>query len=301
VDVLGPPAILAQARSENFPVAPLVIPRRERAQLLAIYGFARLADDIGDRSPGDRMAELDWLEAELDRAEAGRATHPLVTPLMPSLRDRTLPTEPFRALIEANRRDQQRTRYATFEDLVDYCRLSAVPVGRLVLAVFGAATPDRVAQSDDVCTGLQIAEHLQDVGEDFRDGRIYLPTADLRGSGVAEEDLGLDHAPGGLRRVVALEAGRARRLLARAPALAASLPWRPRLAVLAFGAGGQAALDAIVAARYDVLGVRCRPRRGRLVAHLLTGMSRARSEGPGSGRPTGVPVEQGPSGGSVVT
>jgi squalene synthase HpnC len=264
-----PSAVLLQARHENFPVAPLVLPRRVRADLRAIYGFARLADDIGDRAEGDRLAQLDWLDAELWRAALGRATHPLLRSLTPLLRERCLSVDPFRSLIEANRRDQLVSRYATFGDLVGYCRLSAVPVGRLVLAVLGAATPDRVARSDDVCTGLQIAEHLQDVGEDARRDRVYLPMADLQRCGVTEGDLTACTAGPALRRLVALEASRARRLLGAGRALAATLPWRSRVAVAGFAAGGQAALDAVVGAGYDVLGTECRPSRLRLGTRLL--------------------------------
>jgi squalene synthase HpnC len=260
---------MAQARSENFPVASLVLPKAVRAHLLAIYGFARLTDDIGDEAEGDRLAQLDWLEADLHRAAEGRASHPLLQRLSPTLIDLDLPLQPFVDLIEANRIDQQVSAYETFDDLLGYCRLSAAPVGRLVLLVFGAATPDRVALSDDVCNGLQVVEHLQDVAEDARRGRVYLPQADLRGCGVDVGELGGTRAGPALRRVVAVEVSRARRLLSSGPALAATLPWRPRLAVGAFTAGGQAALDAVVERGYDVLGQSCRPGRRRFAWRLL--------------------------------
>ncbi|HEX4244776.1 MAG TPA: squalene/phytoene synthase family protein, partial [Acidimicrobiales bacterium] len=146
-------AVLGQARSENFPVASVLLPKTVRSHLLAIYGFARLADDIGDEVEGDRLAQLDWLESELERAAAGTAAHPILVRLTPTLAQLDLPLDPFRALIEANRVDQRVTRYQTMDDLVGYCRLSAVPVGRLVLLVFGVSTPERVALSDEVCIG----------------------------------------------------------------------------------------------------------------------------------------------------
>src|SRR2546423_1149247 len=109
--------------------------------------------------PAERGAALDWLDAELARAARGRATHPLLVELTPTLRKCELPLEPFRRLIEANRRDQIVTRYPTFDDVLGYCALSANPIGELVLRVMDAATPERLALSDRVCTGLQLVEH----------------------------------------------------------------------------------------------------------------------------------------------
>jgi phytoene/squalene synthetase len=186
-----------------------------------------------------------------------------------------LPLDPFVDLIEANRMDQRVTSYETFDDLLGYCALSAAPVGRLVLMVFGAATPERVRRSDDVCNGLQIVEHLQDLSEDAHRGRTYLPQADLRGCGVEPAELAGARTGPALRRVVALEAGRARRLLDSGPPLAATLAWRPRLAVGAFTAGGQAALDALVDHRFDVLGRSCRPGRGRFARRFLRNLGAA--------------------------
>lgn len=265
---LSADAIYAQAADENFPVASWLLPRAVRADLMAIYGFARLTDDIGDEATGDRDGALDWLESELEGAAQGTATHPVLRRVSATIADRGLPLQPFRDLIEANRQDQRVRRYETFDDLVGYCALSANPVGRLVLAVFDKATPDRIALSDNVCTGLQVVEHLQDVGEDFRQDRIYLPLADLRAEGCAEDELGAHHASPALRRVVATEAGRARRLLRSGGPLASSLPWRQRMAVAAFAGGGLAALDAVEGALFDVLANRCRPRPGRLLARL---------------------------------
>ena len=163
-------AVMARADSENFPVASRLLPRRERADLLAIYGFARLVDELGDAAAGDRLAALDWLEAELDRAFAGRAEHPLLIALQPTLRTRALERGPFLRLIEANRVDQRVTTYDTWQQLRDYCALSADPVGELVLAVFGIFDERLTALSDSICTGLQLVEHCQDVAEDLAAG-----------------------------------------------------------------------------------------------------------------------------------
>jgi squalene synthase HpnC len=266
---------MSQAGSENFPVASRVLPRAVRPHFLAVYGFARLVDDIGDEADGDRMAQLDWAEAELDRAAVGTAKHPVFVALAPTIARFDLPLDSFRALIAANRQDQTVTRYETFDDLVAYCMLSAAPVGRLVLSLLEAATPERVARSDRVCIGLQLVEHLQDVAEDARAGRIYLPLEDLALFGLPTEVLSepevlLDdeHRPA-LRDVVAYEVRRARALLADGAALSASLRLRPRLAVAAFSAGGEAALDSIERASCDVVVHRCRPRPHRLAARWL--------------------------------
>jgi len=263
-----PDALYAQASRENFPVASRLLPAEVRAHLMAIYGFARLTDDIGDELAGDRASALDWLADELERAPSGGATHPVMRRVGQTIAARHLSLQLFRDLIAANRMDQVVHRYETFDDLVGYCRLSANPIGRLVLEVLGQSSPARNAWSDDVCTGLQVVEHLQDVAEDFAQDRVYLPLADLRAESCDLGALRATSAGAGLRRVVALEAARARRLLFSGVPLAASLPWRPRVAIAAFAAGGMAAVDAIERANHDVLAMDCRPRPGRLAARL---------------------------------
>jgi squalene synthase HpnC len=218
---------------------------------MAVYGFARLVDDLGDEALGDRPALLDAAERELETAFAGRATHPAFRRLEPAIRRRALTPDPFLALIEANRQDQVVHRYATFDELVRYCRLSANPVGHLVLAVFGLDTPSNRRWSDAICTGLQLAEHWQDVGEDARRGRIYVPLADLAAAGCSEGDLALAPPPPRIRRLLAGEAARARRLLDAGLPLVRALRGRPRLAVAAYVGGGRAALDALAGAGFD--------------------------------------------------
>ncbi len=263
---------VARSRHENFPVATRLLGTREREQLMAIYAFARLTDDIGDEAPGDRLALLDWLDDELDLAFRGEAIHPVFQRLTPLIEDLGLTPEPFRALIAANRQDQRVTRYETFEDLVNYCMLSAAPVGHLVLAVFHATTIERIALSDKICIALQIVEHLQDVGEDARAGRVYLPLEDLARCGCRLDELTAPSAGPGLRRVVAYEAERARALLNDGAPLAATLPWRPRVAVEGFVGGGRAVIDALGKASYDVLATTCTPTQRALVTHVLTSL-----------------------------
>jgi squalene synthase HpnC len=246
-------ALLAKAGAENFPVALRIISRETRRRLAAVYGFARLVDDIGDLAVGDRLALLDWVEADLGRAYAGEAEHPLLQRLTPLVRELAVPEEPFLRLIEANRRDQRQTRYETFDDLCDYCALSANPVGELVLRIFGALTPARLELSDAVCTALQLAEHWQDVGEDYGRGRVYLPGEDLRSFAVPEQELALP-APGGrFRQLMGFEVDRARGLLEAGVPLVASLRGQARLAIAAYVAGGRAALDAVERSGFDVL------------------------------------------------
>jgi len=241
----APDEVLAKAPDENFTVAGLVVGRRRQAHLRAIYGFARLVDDVGDEAAGDRGALLDEVEAELGRIYAGqRPTHPLMATLAISIRECSLPESPFRWLVQANRQDQVVSRYETFDELLAYCQLSAAPVGELVLHVFERATPDRVALSDRVCAGLQVTEHLQDIGEDFGRGRIYMPRQDLIGCGCDPDDPPAS-PPAARRALIALESGRARGLLDAGLPLLRSLPPRPRIAVAGFVAGGRAALSEL--------------------------------------------------------
>lgn len=267
-------AVMAQAATENFPVASYLLGAAERARLLAIYGFARLVDDIGDESPGDRAALLDWLEQDLDRVYgSGTPEHPVMQSLMPAVRECRLPDQPFRRLIAANRQDQLVSRYETFDELLGYCALSAAPVGELVLHVFGAATPERIELSDRICSALQIVEHLQDVSEDHARGRVYLPREDMARFGCEEHDLGASSASPALGELLAFETGRARKMLREGAPLARTLRLRPRLAVAGFVAGGRAALDALEHAGFEVLAARPRPTKARFIQRWLGAVS----------------------------
>jgi squalene synthase HpnC len=246
-------AVMARAQTENFPVASRLLGGALREHLLAVYGFARLVDELGDSAPGDRLAALDWLSGELDAAFAGAPSHPLMLRLQSTIRECRLTRGPFERLIEANRLDQRRDRYETWSQLREYCALSADPVGEIVLGVFGQSSPERIALSDRICTALQLAEHCQDVAEDLRRGRIYIPAEDLARFGCEPGELSAAHASAPVRAVLAFEVDRARGLIAEGLPLLGMLRGRARLAVAAFAAGGSAALDAIERAGYDVL------------------------------------------------
>jgi squalene synthase HpnC len=282
-----------QASGENFPVALRLLPTRYRKRLEAVYGFARAVDDMGDEAPpGERARLLDELEADLGRLyqfqdvslRAGSAptgpaaedTGPepprigVIRALAPAVAECAIPQQPFADLIKANRQDQVVTRYRTFGELLGYCELSANPVGRIVLHVFGVATPDRISASDRVCTALQLAEHWQDVAEDFQAGRIYLPGEDMDRFGCQEADLAGDRAAPQLKELLAFEVQRARALLDEGAPLVGNLRGAARVAVAGYVAGGRAALAAIVAAGYDVLRATPRPRRSRITREALS-------------------------------
>jgi squalene synthase HpnC len=253
--------ILARAAAENFPVASRLLPRRSRSDLLAVYGFARLTDHLGDEWPGDRLAALDWLEAELNRALEGAPAEPLVTAVAGTVRTRRMDEAPLRHLIQANRQDQLVDRYDSFPDLLAYCELSANPIGRLVLSVLGIDTPERQHWSDLVCTGLQLAEHWQDVAEDAAAGRVYLPGEDLDRFEVDVARLTGPECSPALRGLMAFEVARARTFLDAGSWLIASL-------------GGQAALDAIAAADFDVVSATRRPSPLGVTRRLVGGLLR---------------------------
>jgi len=201
------------------------------------------------------------LEREVGACYGGGPTWPVLVELQPTIAEFDLSPEPFLRLIEANRIDQRISEYETWADLKGYCVHSAEPVGRLVLGVLDRYEADLVALSDDVCTGLQLVNFLQDVPRDLALGRVYLPAEDRRGFGVTE--LAEPNEP--LRHLLVFEAERARALLASSEDLRRGLGGRIGRAVAVFGRGGLAALDALERADWDIFNGRPRPSRARLV------------------------------------
>ena len=255
-------ALRQREHGENFPVALRVLPRAVRIDLHRIYAVARTIDDLGDAAAGDRTAALHDFRTDLHEIwRGGTPRRPVLQALAGTVRTRNLTAEPFDRLIDANLIDQRITRYDTFDDLLGYCRLSADPVGRLVLAVFEQSSPAATALSDRVCRALQLLEHWQDVAEDRRAGRVYLPREDLAAYGVPETDLDRPRASAALRALIAFETERAAGLLDAGPALIAELHGWARVAVAGYVAGGRAVIRSLRRAGWDVLGRSAATRR----------------------------------------
>lgn len=270
-----PPGSTVRHVRENFPVAMAVLPIRVRSHLLATYRYARYVDDLGDEAPGDRVAALEGIADAVRQLYAGQLPDdPVVAGMEPVVRQCAVPAHCLLRLVEANLQDQQITRYRSFGDLVDYCRLSANPVGEIVLGIFGASTPTRVELSDRICTALQLLEHWQDVGEDHARGRVYLPKEDLDRFGVAEHDLDADRAVEPLRQLLAFETERAAAWLDAGAPLVSTLRGWARLAVSGYVAGGRAAARALRTAAYDPLGTEVKPTGRQLATAWLEGVWR---------------------------
>ncbi|HET9580605.1 MAG TPA: squalene synthase HpnC [Usitatibacter sp.] len=241
---------------ENFPVASWLLPRALRPPIEAIYAFARGADDIadeGDAPEDERLAGLDRYARALDAIEAGAT--PSGAPferIAQAVREHALPVPLLRDLLDAFRQDVLKKRYATYDELLDYARRSANPVGRLVLHVMGEATPEKLAQSDAICSALQFINFWQDVEVDWRKDRVYIPREDLERFGVAETDIAARRADASWRALMAFECARSRELLERGAPLARALPGRLGLEIRATVGGGAAILDRIDAVAGDV-------------------------------------------------
>jgi squalene synthase HpnC len=241
---------------ENFPVASRLVPAGLRPAVVAIYRFARAADDLadeGDASPGERLAALDGFARSLDAIARGETPAAAPFPeLAHAIRAHELPLGPFHDLLSAFRQDVLTHRYAQFADVLDYCRRSANPVGRLLLALYRAETPPNLEASDGVCTGLQLANFWQDVADDWRRNRIYLPQEDLARFGVDETQIAEGRCDGRWRELMRFETDRARERLAQGRALVPALPFRLSLELAAVIAGGERILERIDAVGGDV-------------------------------------------------
>lgn len=255
---------------ENFPVAMRILPSRLRRGLLALYAYARYVDDIGDEFDGPRVRALERIADEVRLLyDGGLPTLPAVSGLAVLRDEHRVPADPFLDLIEANIADQRVSRYPTFADLLDYCRLSANPVGRVVLRIVGADAEHLAELSDRICTGLQIIEHVQDVGEDYRAGRIYLPQQDMARFGVPEQALGAAHVSAELTDLLRYQIDRAVAYLDAGAPLVSALHGAARIAVAGFVAGGRAAATTVRDAGYDVLARECSPPKRTIVSAYL--------------------------------
>jgi squalene synthase HpnC len=256
---------LATQHYENFTVASGLLPRRLRQHFCNVYAYCRWADDLADETddPARSLELLDWWEAELLACFAGRATHPVFVALRRTIEEFALPPEPFRDLLVAFRRDQTQTRYATMADLREYCRYSANPVGRIVLHLGRCYSEETAALSDENCTGLQLANHWQDVARDYQRDRVYLPQEDLAAFGVHEADLELSRAGDSFRELMQYEVQQAEAYFNRGQTLVSSVSRELRLPVALFVGGGRAILQQIRRQQFDVLARRPRVSRGQ--------------------------------------
>jgi squalene synthase HpnC len=275
-------AVAAKASAENFPVALRVLPKRYRSHLTALYGFARLVDDLGDEPlPGlppdateetitsTRLTLLDDLQRDVAKIYGqGEPQLDAIRALKVTVAECGIPRKPLDDLIQANRQDQLVTRYETYEELRQYCELSANPVGEVVLYIMSAATPERIRSSDSICTALQLIEHTQDVAEDLGNGRIYLPREDMERFGVTERELAEPQAAQNVRELIKFEADRAERLLDEGAPLIGTLHGAARIAVAGYLAGGRAALKAIADNRFDVLTSTPKPSKADTLAAM---------------------------------
>jgi len=232
------------------------MPARLRPAVVAIYRFARAADDLadeGDAAPGARIAALNAFDAELDRIERGETPpSPPFPALAAAIREHGLPLSPFHELVSAFRQDVTVTRYADFDAVLDYCRRSANPVGRLLLALYRVRSPADFAASDAICTGLQLTNFWQDVAIDWQKDRVYLPQDDLQRFGVTETQIAQGQANAAWRALLAFEVARARGLLESGRPLTRALPWRLGLELSAVISGGLRILQRIDAVDGDV-------------------------------------------------
>src|SRR5438309_2637284 len=249
---------LARAHYENFSVATWFLPERLRQDFFNVYAYCRISDDLGDEV-GDRHASLQLLdqwERELDACYAGSPRHPVFVALAETVRKFEIPQHEFADLLAAFRQDQTITRYQTFDDLLEYCRNSANPVGHLVLYLGGYRDAERQKLSDYTCTALQLANFWQDVSVDYEKGRIYLPLESLRRFGVTEEDLTANRNTSSFCEMMRFEVARAREWFERGLPLVSKVEKELAIDLDLFTRGGQEILNAIEKQGYAVLGRR---------------------------------------------
>ena len=263
---------LATSHYENFTVVSWLLPRALRPHMYAVYAYCRGVDDLGDESPGDRLALLDEWEAELLRCYEGAARRPAFIALQETVRRFGIPREPFLRLIEANRMDQRTSRYRTYDDLLAYCENSAYPVGHLVLYLFGYRDEERQRLSEATCTALQLTNFWQDVRRDVEKGRIYIPLEEMERFGYGEAGLLALRFDERFRDLMAFQVRRTRELFHRGLELIPRVRGRLRLDLRLFSLGGLAVLDAIEAMGYDTLSRRPQLSRSRKALLALRGL-----------------------------
>lgn len=245
---------LAARHYENFTVASWLLPRGLRRHLCHVYAYCRWADDLADECGGREESRelLGWWESQLDACYEGTARHPVFVALRDTIREFDIPREPFADLLAAFRQDQVVQEYETFEQLLDYCRRSANPVGRLVLYLGRCHDAERGALADSICTGLQLANFWQDVRRDAERGRVYLPREDRRRFGYTDEALAERRCDAAFQELLRIEVDRAERSLRDGLPLVALVTRELRIDVELFARGGLAILAAIRRQEYNV-------------------------------------------------
>ncbi|HVK53398.1 MAG TPA: squalene synthase HpnC [Burkholderiales bacterium] len=234
---------------ENFPVGSILLPSALRAPISVIYRFARSADDIADEGEANaptRLAQLDGYREALNRIEEGAPSHDdLFATLAQVIAQYNLPIQLFRDLIDAFSQDVVKTRYATFTELLDYCRRSADPIGRLLLHLFKASTPQNLAYSDAICSSLQLINFWQDVAIDWNKARIYIPQEDMAAYGVTESHIADRQVDARWQRLMRFQIERSRAMLESGAALGRVLPGRMGLEIRTIIAGGATILNKL--------------------------------------------------------
>jgi squalene synthase HpnC len=250
----------AQAHYENFPVASALLPMRLRKPIGIIYSFARQADDFadeGDLAPERRLALLDGFRQELDRIRDNIAPETeFFVGLQSMIKEHQLPLPPFYDLLDAFSQDVTKARYADFGEVIDYCRRSANPVGRLLLHLYGMATPRNIGMSDAICSSLQIINFLQDVAIDYKKDRIYFPQDEMRKYRIEESQIANANTSGTWGLFMEFEINRARKLLQSGAPLGLVLPGRMGLELRTIIAGGERILQKLHKSRGDMFNQR---------------------------------------------
>jgi squalene synthase HpnC len=267
---------LARSHYENFSVATWFLPKRLQQHFFNVYAYCRISDDLGDEvgSPSASLRLLNEWEAELDACYAGSPTHPVFVALAATVRACHIPKHEFSDLLTAFRQDQTTTRYGTFQDLLDYCKNSANPVGHLVLYIGGYSDEERQRLSDFTCTALQLANFWQDVSVDYGKGRIYLPLEDLHRFGVEEADIASQRNTPQFLEMMKFEVERAREWFHQGLPLVGTVSRELAIDIELFSHGGQEILNAIERQGFAVLGRRpaiSKSRKLALVARAALG------------------------------
>ncbi|MBM3726253.1 MAG: squalene synthase HpnC [Acidobacteria bacterium] len=259
---------MATSHYENFHVVTFLLPRHLHQDFYNVYAFCRWADDLGDEldDPAESLRLLAWWRTQLRRMD-GEARHPVFVALRETVRRRTLPPEPFEDLITAFERDQTTSRYPDLASVLDYCRYSANPVGRLVLGLCGYHDSERFRLSDATCTALQLANFWQDVAVDWRKDRVYMPLDVLARHGASVEDIRHGRATPGFRAALRELCGEARRLFLDGLPLARTVDRRLALDLSLFSQGGLRVLEKIERQEFDVLAKR--PAIGKVERTML--------------------------------